>query len=165
MLVKVTEILNEAQTPAQKAKTAKAAKRMAAQAGNFDKKMAFSLMGSLAKIIKKHAKGDDWDYHKSYLDQGLDYTGTDTETANKVIDAIIGDMYGYFVDGSAKDRVMVKHSDRVAGNETQDVYTVIPMGKFTHPMGMRRIKQQSQLEFFRFKQKPSLGVLFSNIPR
>ena len=163
--MKVTEILNEAQTPAQKAAKAKSAKRLKAQAGNFDKSTAFSLMGSLAKIIKKHAKGDDWDYHKSYLDQGLDYTGKDVSTANKVIDAIIGDMYGYFVDGSPKDRVRVKHSERVAGNETQDVYTVVPMGKFTHPMGLKRIKQESQLEFFRFKQKPSLGVLFSNIPR
>ena len=163
--MKVIEILDEAQTPAQKAAKAKSAKRMAAQKGNFDKSMAFSLMGSLAKIIKKHAKGDDWDYNKSYLDQGLVYTGKDDDMAHNMIDAIIGDMYGYFVDGSMKERVRVKRSTRMAGDQEQEVYTVMPMGTFTHPMGIKRKKADSQLEFFKFIDKPALGVLFSNIPR
>ena len=69
--------------------------------------------------------------------------------ANKVIDAIIGDLYGYFVDVPMKERTQVKKSTRTVGQQKQEVYTVKPS------------KADSQIEFFKFMDKPELGVLIN----
>jgi len=123
-------------------------RRKMIQQGNFSKDVAFAVRGDLEKIIKKHID-KDWKYNKHYLDQGIQYKGEDVKAANKVIDAIIGDLYGYFIDVPKKEITRVKKTTRTVGNDQQEVYTITPQdGK-------------PQIEFFKFKNKPELGSIMN----
>ena len=77
---------------------------------------------------------------------------TRKELLLKVIDEIIGDIYGYFVDVPMKERTQVKKSKRTIGNVKQEVYTVNPHGA------------KPQIQFFKFLTSPELGVTI-DIPR
>jgi hypothetical protein len=124
-------------------------KRKAIQLGNVSKDIAFAIGNDLAKIIKKHINDKDWKYDKHFLDQGIRYKGEDTKAANKTIDAIIGDIYGYFVDVPKKEVTRVKKGTRIVGGENQEVYTIKPQDAKT------------QIEFFKFLEKPALGIMIN----
>ena len=126
-------------------------KRKAIQQGGLTKDVAFSIKKDLAKIVKKRYNSKEWKYNTHFLDQGLQYKGDNIDKANKVIDDTIGDLYGYFVDVPMKERVRVKKSTRTVGTHEQEVYTVTPT------------KAEPQIEFFKFKDKPELGILFHKV--
>jgi len=124
-------------------------RRKMIQQGNFSKNVAFAIRGDLEKIIKKHINDKEWTYNKQFLDQGVQYKGEDVNAANKVIDTIIGDLYGYFIDIPKKEITRVKKTTRTVGTDQQEVYTVTPQ------------EGSPQIEFFKFKNKPELGILMT----
>lgn len=124
-------------------------RRQAIQQGDFSKNIGFAIKNDLSKIIKKHID-TNWKHNTNFLDQGIQYTGDDAPAANKVIDAIIGDVYGYFIDIPRKLVTRVKKSTRTLNGSSQTVYTVTPRDS------------SSQIEFFKFDDKPEMGVIILN---
>lgn len=95
--------------------------------GELDKSTAKEMLKELDKIIAKYAKGDDYEFSKNFLDRGVVYNGTDTKAAEKVADKIIGDLYGYFLDGlSRRAQMQIKKSNRKIGKISQEVWEVRP---------------------------------------
>lgn len=135
----------------QEADLSKKEVRLAVQQGNISKSVAFKVSTDLAKIIKKHIN-TDWKYSKQYLDQGIEYIGEDTAEANKVVDIIIGDIYGYFSDGNRRDRSQVKDMMRAIGEAKQKVYYVNPVNE-----------AKPQIEFFKFLNKPAMGININKV--
>lgn len=110
--------------------------RLAIQSGTVDKTMGFALRSTFKKIIEKHTTGSNWEIKQSFLDTGLYYTGEDVQEVVPAMQAIIGDLYGFFQNGPKREITRVVKED----DDISVTYVVKP------------VDAPSQIQFFHLKR-------------
>ena len=126
------------------------------QKGEASWKDSLAIKDNILKLVKSNIKQskDDWTIHsevKYPISFGLQYTGNDTHYAQTVLDKLIGDVYGYFVDGPVKQRTRTKN---VVNNNEQIKFVVTP----THTPGKPDTKKDDQISFWHNRQDGVFGL-------